>query len=175
MPQHSFIPFSILEPVHRGLKQSTNSIPNSLYPSHQNTLRTITESLSQRSYNMSSTTLKWSFHDPSGTSSYTVNPSSTEDSSTYTISINSGPKTDWWTTAPAAHRTSGPVVYQSHTLPRNSSFKLSGVVTQKGAERFQQTTLYIRRVNPRKDIDEIDGQTWLKSGIENEGGKKYVG
>lgn len=121
---------------------------------------------------------KWSFYDPNSTSSHTV--SSAAKPSTYSISISSGPKTDWWTTAPesqpesSAHRASGPVVYQTLRLAPDQDWKLSGKVTQQGNERFQQTTLFVKRVNPNEEANG-QGQVWLKSGIENEGGKKYVG
>ncbi|SPO29984.1 uncharacterized protein UTRI_06297_B [Ustilago trichophora] len=127
---------------------------------------------------MSRIEAKWSFYDPNSTSSHTVSP--TEGRSTYSISINSGPKTDWWTTAPgsqpesSAHRSSGPVVYQTFRLSPDQDWKLSGVVTQEGKERFQQTTLFVKRVNPNQGPNG-QGQVWLKSGIENEGGRKYVG
>ncbi|CDW97300.1 hypothetical protein [Sporisorium scitamineum] len=122
---------------------------------------------------------KWTFHDPSSTSSYTVTPSSPN---SYTINITSSARTDWWTTAPgsspesSAHRNSGPVLYQTHLLSPTTTtlnFRLSGRVIQTGNERFQQSTLFIRRATP--SVDAHEGQLWLKAGVENEGGKKYVG
>ena len=118
----------------------------------------------------------WHFHDPTSTSSHTITSSSL-----CTISIASGAKTDWWTTATgsepesAAHRTSGPVVYRSLTLDRSTNWKLAGSVTQSGSERFQQTTLFVRRTGTGSNVDDQHGQLWLKAGIENEGGRKYVG
>ena len=126
---------------------------------------------------MSGFTSDWRFHDPHSSSSHTVTRSSTHPTS-FTISIDSGPNTDWWTTAPgsqpesSAHRDSGPVVYQTLSLASSQDWKLSGKVTQRGTERFQQTTLFIQRLDPSQDKQ---GQAWLKSGIENEGGRKYVG
>lgn len=123
---------------------------------------------------MTGFTDSWKFHDPTSTSSHTVTPTS----SGLTISIDSGARTDWWTTAPgsqpesSAHRDSGPLVYQPLTLAASQNWKLSSVVHQEGSERFQQTTLFVQRLNPSAGRE---GQAWLKSGIENEGGRKYVG
>ncbi|TKY87930.1 hypothetical protein EX895_003026 [Sporisorium graminicola] len=124
---------------------------------------------------------KWAFHDPTSTSSYSVTPSSTN---SYTISIASGKRTDWWTSAPhsvpesSAHRTSGPLVYQTLHIDPRENWKLSGTVQQAGSERYQQSTLFIRRAppsGPSSSVEDSEGQTWLKAGIENEGGRKYVG
>ncbi|KAJ1026342.1 hypothetical protein NDA16_002429 [Ustilago loliicola] len=126
---------------------------------------------------MSDSEVKWSFYDPTSTSSHSV--SSTSPSS-HSISISSGPKTDWWTTAPgsqpesSAHRSSSPVVYHTLQLSSSQDWKLSGLVRQEGTERFQQTTLFVKRINPEEGVNG-EGQLWLKSGIENEGGRKYVG
>ncbi|KAJ9478523.1 hypothetical protein PHBOTO_006557 [Pseudozyma hubeiensis] len=123
---------------------------------------------------------QWRFHDPTSSSSHTVSPSSSASaSSSYTISITSGARTDWWTTAPgsqpesSAHRTTGPVLYQSLSLPATASFRLSGVLSQPGAERFQQTTLFVQRQHA--STDGVREQLWLKAGVENEGGRQYVG
>ncbi|CCF49733.1 hypothetical protein NDA11_000123 [Ustilago hordei] len=126
---------------------------------------------------MSNSVVKWSFYDPTSTSTHSVSSSSP---ASHSISISSGPKTDWWTTAPgsqpesSAHRSSGPVVYQTVRLSSSQDWKLSGLVRQEGTERFQQTTLFVKRINPKEGANG-EGQLWLKSGIENEGGRKYVG
>ncbi|CBQ70044.1 conserved hypothetical protein [Sporisorium reilianum SRZ2] len=125
---------------------------------------------------MTTTSSEWSFHDPSSTSSYTITPTAP-----YTIRITSGARTDWWTTAPlsspesSAHRTSGPVVYRTLHLAPSADWKLSGTVQQSGTERFQQSTLFIRRCASGKHVGDVEAQAWLKAGIENEGGRKYVG
>ncbi|GAC97980.1 hypothetical protein PHSY_005568 [Pseudozyma hubeiensis SY62] len=124
----------------------------------------------------SSSDPQWRFHDPTSSSSHTISPST---SSSCTVSITSGARTDWWTTAPgsqpesSAHRTTGPVVYQSVSLPDSASFRLSGILSQPGTERFQQTTLFIQRQHA--GTSGIQGQLWLKAGVENEGGRQYVG
>ena len=122
---------------------------------------------------------RWRLHDPNGTSLHHISRTKGEAKDKYTITITAGPKTDWWTSGvgsvpeSAVHRWSGPVIYQSHRLARHQDWKLTGIVTQPGSERFQQTTLFIRRNNTQ--VDQSQTQCWLKAGIENEAGRKYVG
>ena len=115
---------------------------------------------------------EFKFDDPTGTSTYSQTGS--------TIRITSGPKTDYWTTAPgsvpesSAHRASAPVLYQLHKLAPSTNWRLKGTLHQPGTERFQQTTLFLRRVNPNEGANG-EGQKWLKSGIEIEQGRQFIG
>lgn len=123
--------------------------------------------------------VQWKFHDPTSRSTYTVDRSTGTGAGSYTINISSGPRTDWWTTAPgsqpesSAHRTTGPLVYQTRHISSCTSWRLSALVSQPGLERFQQTTLFIQRCS--EEQSDMAAQLWLKAGVENEGGRQYVG
>lgn len=103
-----------------------------------------------------------------------------EDSSPHSIlTLQSGPKTDWWRTAKGSvpesnvNRRSGPVF--SLPLDRSKGAFKAGVWMRGDLkERFQQVCLFLyagEHVMPRN----TNQTNWLKAGVELEDGKENVG
>jgi regulation of enolase protein 1 (concanavalin A-like superfamily) len=114
----------------------------------------------------------WQFYDPFGQSSYTGN---------YThVSVHSGPKTDWWHTAPnpysdadagGADRRSGPIAYQTF---HEQEWTFSGWIRQTGGDQYQQTAIFVAPGPVSQLTSDKGPEKWLKTGIENDGGR-FVG